>query len=70
VTLISTVPDDPAGLEAVISVAESTVKLVAAEDPKSTMLAPRRFEPAMTTDVDPPTGPEDGVTEVTDGAPS
>ncbi len=66
VTRISTVPV-PAGVVAVIEVAEFTVKLVAAVEPKVTAEAPARFVPVTVTLVPPADGPEDGLTPVTVG---
>jgi hypothetical protein len=69
VTVRSTVAE-PAGLVAVIEVAELTEKVVAALVPKSTTLAPSRFVPVMVTVVPPATGPEVGLTETTAGPAS
>ena len=50
VTVTSTVPAAWAGVVAVIWVAETTVKLVAAVAPKSTAVAPVKLVPVMVTD--------------------
>ena len=50
VTVTSTVPAAPAGEVAVIWVAETTVKAVAAVAPKSTAVAPVKSVPVMVTD--------------------
>ena len=68
VTVTSTVPAVPAGLVAVICVAELTVKPVAAAVPNSTAVAPVRFVPVMVTLVPPAVGPAVGLTAVTAGA--
>ena len=52
---------------AVIWVAESTVKPVAAVPPKLTALAPVKLVPVMVTAVPPVVGPEVGLTPVTVG---
>ena len=57
VTLTSTVPGTPGGATAVICVAESTLKLVAAVVPKVTAVAPVRFSPVIVTAVPPAAGP-------------
>ena len=67
-TVILTVPADPAGDTAVISVDESTVKLVASMEPKSTYPAPERFSPVIVTLVPPEVGPVVGEMEETTGA--
>jgi len=59
-----------AGETAVISVEETTVKLVAATPPKRTLVAPVKFVPVMVTVVPPVLGPEVGETLVTVGAPA
>ena len=69
VTVRSTAPADPAGAVAVICVAETTVKLLAAVPPNLTSVAPLRFGPLIVTTVPPPVGPEDGLIEVTEGVP-
>ena len=56
-----------AGVVAVISESEITVKLVAGVDPKSTAVVPVNPEPEMTTEVLPTTEPDDGETEVRAG---
>ncbi len=64
-TVTSTTPV-PAGLVAVMLVAELTVN-VAAVDPKSTAVAPVNADPEMVTEVPPEGGPVDGFTPVTIG---
>ena len=59
-----------AGETAVISVDETTVKLVAAIWPKATLVAPVKLVPVMVTVVPPAVGPELGETPVTVGAPT
>ena len=61
-------PAAPAGLVAVICVAEMTVTLVAAIVPKSTFVALARFVPVIVTVVPPAEGPAAGLTPVTVGA--
>jgi hypothetical protein len=68
VTVMSTVPV-PAGDVAVICVAESTVKPVAAVPPNVTASAPVRLVPVMVTEVPPASGPADGAIPVTNGNP-
>ena len=58
VTVTSTGPAAPAGLCAVIWVAELTTTLVLAVVPKCTAVAPVKFVPVRTTDVPPAAGPE------------
>lgn len=53
VTVISTVPTDPAGAVAVICVSEFTVKLVAEELPNFTFEALVKLTPVMTTEIPP-----------------
>lgn len=67
VTVTSTVPE-PDGEEAVICVAESTVKVVAAVAPNLMDVTPVKPVPVMTTDMLPAVGPEVGVIDVTVGA--
>jgi hypothetical protein len=57
-----------AGETAVIEVSEFTVKLVADNGPKRTLVAPVNPEPVMVTLVPPAVGPEVGLIEVTAGA--
>ncbi len=59
----------PAGAVAVIWVALTTVKLVAAVAPKATAVAPVKPVPVITTLVPPPLPPEAGAIPVTVGAP-
>jgi hypothetical protein len=63
-----TVPADAAGAVAVICVAESTVKLLAAPVPKLTAVAPFRFVPVIVTTEPPAVGPLFGLTADTVGA--
>ena len=67
VTVTSTVPD-PAGATAVMEVADTTLKEVAAVEPNLTAVAPVRFVPVTVTEVPPAVEPEGGLTEVTTGA--
>jgi hypothetical protein len=67
VTLTLTVPV-PAGAVAVIWVSLSTVKLLAAVDPKLTPLALVNPLPEIVTLLPPPTGPLLGLTPVTTGS--
>jgi hypothetical protein len=69
VTVTFTVPAVPAGAVAVISVEETTVKLAAGFEPKSTAVAPVRFVPVMVTLVPPAGSPASGDTDVTVGPP-
>jgi len=68
VTVMSTVPADPAGAVAVIWVAEFTVKLVALLAPNLTAVAPSKLVPVITTLLPPAVEPLVGETEVTVGA--
>ena len=68
VTVMSTVPADPAGAVAVIWVAEFTVKLEALVAPNLTAVAPDKLVPVITTLVPPAVGPLVGETEATVGA--
>ncbi len=54
----------------VISVAEPTVKLVAAAGPKSTSLVPMKLVPVTVTVVPPAVGPDPGLRPVMVGAVS
>ena len=67
VTTMFFVPTEPAGETAVILVADTTVKLVAATPPKVTLVAPVKPVPVMVTVVPPAFGPEVGLTPVTAG---
>ncbi len=69
VTLTSTVPTAPAGEVAVMEVAELTVKVEAATEPKRTALTVERLVPVMLTEVPPAVEPELGLTLVTVGTP-
>ena len=66
-TVTSTTPV-PAGLVAVICVAELTVKLLAATVPEFTAVAPVRSVPVIVTVVPPAAGPGVGLMPVTLGA--
>ena len=68
VTVISTVPVDPAGDVAVICESLTTVKEGEALVPKSTAVAPLKPDPLRVTIVPPEVGPDVGEIEVTDGA--
>ena len=57
-----------AGETAVISVAETTVKLPARTVPKMTLVAPEKPVPVIVTVVPPDVGPELGDTAATAGA--
>jgi hypothetical protein len=70
VTVTSTVPDAPAGLETRISVDEMRANVVAAVEPKLTELAPVRLVPVTVTAAPPAVEPDEGLTAVTVGAPS
>ena len=70
VTVTSTGAGAPAGEVAVIGVAELTVTLVAAVEPKSTAVAPVKPVPVMVTEVPPAAGRRSGLTAVTVGAAS
>ena len=68
VTDTFTAPAAFAGVVAVIDVALTTVKLVAATPPNVTAVAPVKLVPVIVTLVPPATGPEPGLTPVTVGA--
>ena len=68
VTVTSTVPV-PAGTVTDREVSEETSRFVAAAVPKSTVVAPVNPVPPTSTEYRPSGEPEDGVTEVTVGAP-
>ncbi len=68
VTVMSTVPADPAGATAVIEVAELTVTLDAAVDPNLTVSPEANPLPVIVTEVPPAVGPADGLTAATVGA--
>ena len=61
------VPAAWAGETALMSVEETTLKLVAATAPKTTLVAPVKLVPVMVTVVPPVVGPELGEMEVTVG---
>ena len=67
-TVMSTIPADPEGLTAVISVGETSVTLVAALAPKSTIDGEEKLVPVMVTDVPPAVDPAVGLTELTVGS--
>ena len=67
---MSTAPAEPAGLVAVIEVAEIMVKPVAAVTPKDTAVAPVKPVPVMVTAVPPVRGPDGGAMAVTVGTAS
>jgi hypothetical protein len=67
VTVSATCPAAAGGLVAVISVEESTTKLDAAADPKSTAVAPERFDPFTVTVVPPAVVPSLGLRPLTVG---
>jgi hypothetical protein len=52
----------------VISLADTTVTLVAADPPKSTAVAEVKSEPVIVTDVPPVVDPSSGLTAVTEGS--
>jgi hypothetical protein len=66
-TVTSTVPAEPAGAVAVIEVALTTVKVVAAAVPNFTAVVPVKLVPVMVTEVPPVVDPEVGLTAVTVG---
>ncbi|OLP47167.1 hypothetical protein BJF91_10780 [Allorhizobium taibaishanense] len=68
VTATFFVPAVPAGVTAVIRVAETTLKLVAACPPIVTAVAPVKAVPVMVIVVPPTVEPVGGVTAVTFGA--
>lgn len=61
-------PALPAGVVAVMLVALTTVKDVAAAPPIVTPVAPVKLVPVIVTLVPPPVGPLDGLIDVTVGA--
>ena len=65
VTRTLAVPNDPAGVVAVIVVALTTVKLVAAAPPIVTSVAPVNPVPVIVTAWLPATGPAAGLIDVT-----
>ena len=68
VTVMSTVPAEPAGAVAVIWVALFTVYVVAAVLPNFTAVAPVKPVPVIITDVPPAVGPAFGEIPVTVGS--
>jgi hypothetical protein len=67
VIVISTVPADSVGAVALMDVALVTVKVLAAEVPNFTIVAPVNPEPVMVTNVPPLTEPDVGEIPVTAG---
>ncbi len=67
VTRTSTVAAACAGVDAVIVVLFTAVKLAAADPPKLTADAPLNAEPVIVIDVPPAVVPDDGDTPVTAG---
>jgi len=67
ITLTFTVPATCAGAVAVLVVALTTVKLVAAVAPNRTAVTPVKFAPVIVTEVPPATGPDVGLSPVTVG---
>jgi hypothetical protein len=63
-----TVPFEPAGLTAVISVGDTKVTLVAGVVPKSTAVDALKSVPVIVTVVPPAFDPEEGAMELTAGA--
>ena len=61
-------PGRPAGVTAVMLVAETTWTLVAATPPTFTLVAPVRFVPVIVIAVPPRVEPEVGATDVIVGA--
>ena len=66
-TVTFTAPAFSTGVVAVISVLETTLKLLDAVDPKSTAVVPRKFVPVIVTVEPPAEVPLDGETPVTVG---
>ena len=64
----STRPLLPAGVTAVIFVAETSMTLVACAEPKVTLVTPVKLVPKMETLVPPPIVPLDGATDVMVGS--
>ena len=64
VTTTGFAPAVPAGVTAVMLVAEFTTKLAAATPPTVTLLAPVRFVPVIVIDVPPRVEPLVGLTDV------
>ena len=56
-----------AGVTAVMEVADTTVKLVAAMPPMVTLVAPDKFVPVIVIVVAPAVGPVNGLTDVMEG---
>jgi len=70
VTVTSTMEAAWGGEMAVSRVGELTVKLVAGVEAKLTALAPVKPAPVTATELPPTTGPDSGLTPLTDGAAS
>ena len=68
VTVTSLLPAVPAGVVAVMEVALTTTKLVAAMPPTATLVAPVKFVPVIVIVVPPVIGPEGGLTLVIVGS--
>ena len=68
VTTIVFAPADPAGVNAVIEVASTTLTLVAATPPTVTLIAPVKLVPVMVIAVPAVNGPDDGLTLAIVGA--
>jgi len=62
------VPAEPAGGVAVIEVAFTTTRLVAAAPPMVTLVAPVKLVPVLVADWPPAVGPGDGLIALTVGA--
>ena len=69
VTRTLAVPALPAGVVAVMVVAFTTVRAVAAVPPIVTAVAPVKPVPVRVTDCPPASEPDDGLRDVTVGAP-
>ena len=67
VTTTLLAPTVPAGVTAVIEVALTTVRLVAAAPPMVTPVAPVKLVPVIVTEVPPAIGPVEGLIAVTVG---
>ena len=67
VTVMSTVPAEPAGATAVMEVAELTMTLAAGVRPNRTVAPGANWVPVRATDVPPASGPAAGFTAVTVG---
>jgi hypothetical protein len=67
VRVTSTGPIDPRGATALMETGDVTVNEDAGTVPNFTAVAPERFAPDTVTAVPPETGPEDGLTALTEG---